>query len=144
MDSARCESAAPGSDPMEVDQQGDSNLDVLRKHTVESLICWLARRCNKRLRDAATEEKRELYMDRMQLLKQLLAEVRRNPADEVREEAYLVVQDMMDLSSDEDSPRRSMTPEEISEQIDMVGQAYQVVDSITTNYEQPIMKHPFQ
>jgi len=83
-------------------------------------------------------------MDRMQLLKQLLAEVRRNPADEVREEAYLVVQDMMDLSSDEDSPRRSMTPEEISEQIDMVGQAYQVVDFITTNYEQPIMKHPFQ
>ena len=99
----------------------------------EAMIAWMYERCARRHGIAATDERRQLYAERMAVLRGVMQGCRSTDA-EVRLEASRMTRSMTDISEDENSPSYRLSTSEFCTTLDEAERAVsvgqQLVDTI--------------
>ena len=99
----------------------------------EAMITWMYERCARRHGIAATDERRQLYAERMAVLRGVMQGCRSTDA-EVRLEASRMTRSMTDISEDENSPSYRLSTSKFCTTLDEAERAVsvgqQLVDTI--------------
>ena len=104
----------------------------------EAMLTWMYERCMRRQSNAQTDERRELYADRMAVLRYVMNQCRSGDA-ETRLAASGLTREMSDISEDENSPTYDSSVFEMHAVLDDAARAVsvgnQLVNVMTASFD---------